>query len=145
VSEALVLPGLGQVVSLENVDECAIALESLRALEAQIREYKSYITEAIVEHSQAAGTKTLKLENGTQAEIRGGTETAYHADSLETELRMVGAPEDLINEIVITEITRKVDARRAKRAAAANPEYAAVIESNRYEIPKPHSVVIRKG
>lgn len=142
---ALVVPGIGQVVNLEDERECALALSALRDFEQQVRDAKRALTEAIVERSRALGTKTIVLKDGVKVEVRGGSETRYDAEGIEHELRALGAPEEMIREIVTEEVTYKVDARRAKQAAAANDEYAAVIESNAIEYEKPYAVLVRRG
>ena len=128
-SEELVLPASGALVSLDNPDECAQALHDLRDLESRIKEAKAIITDAIVREAERQGTKTLTLADGTTASIRGGERTLYDAQAIEDGLRAAGAPEELIREVVIEHITYEVSGTRAKRAARANPAYAAVIEA----------------
>lgn len=127
-SEELVLPASGALVNLSDPNECAQALTDLRDLESRIKEAKAIITDAIVREAERQGTKTLQLEIGT-ASIRAGERTLYDAVAIEDGLRAVGAPEELIREIVQEQITYAVSGTRAKRAARANPTYAAVIEA----------------
>ena len=143
--QALVLPGTGQVVNPNNEVECVQALVAVRDFEQQIREAKSALTAAVVERARVMGTKTIHLPNGSRAEIKGGQEVVYDAQQLETELRALGMPEDRIRQIVREEVTYKVNAQEAKRAAAANPEYAAVVESNSQIVEKPHYLTVSRN
>jgi hypothetical protein len=140
----IAVPGTGELVSLEDARSCVFALDAVRDLERQIREAKAELTQAIIAHSKMQGTKTLHLE-GLRAEIRGGTETVYDAEAIEEGLREAGMPEDVLAEVVVPTVTYKVDARRAERAAKANPEYAAVIEKHKSTVEKSTYVSIRRG
>lgn len=144
LSEELAIPGTGQLVSLEDEVECAQALQALRDFEQQVREAKSALTAAIVDRSRILGTKTISLPDGYKVEIRGGPETKYDAAEIEENLRALGMPEQRIREIIVEEVSYKVSAREAKRAATANEEYAAVIEGAKVTEEKPHYVVIKR-
>jgi len=141
--EAYLVPAVGTVVSLQNPTQVATALSDVRELESHLREAKGILTRALVEESKRRGSKTLDL-GWTVAEIRGGMETVWDTEALSDGLLALGCPQELVDEIVKTEITYKVDARRTARAATANPDYAGVISSARTEIEKPHTVVLRK-
>lgn len=142
--EVYLVPQLGTLVSLSAAGQVAQALSDVRDLEAQLRDAKRILTDALVSEAVARGTKTIHLDNVT-VEIRGGSEVVWDVQDLEAGLLSAGAPQSLVDEIISTEITYKVDARRASRAAGANPVYAEVVERARNEVEKPHSVVLRKG
>ena len=142
--EELVVPVTGEIVDLSNETQCAQALAALRDAESQIREIKAVLTAAIVERAKLLGTQTLTLENGMKAVLKGGTETIYDATEIERQLRVLGMPEERIREIVIEEVSYKVSAKEAKRAAAANDEYAAVVNSAKQTIEKPHYISIQR-
>ena len=144
MSEELAIPGLGTLVSLDDEEACAEALSDLRAFEFQVREAKALLTAAIVERSRILGTKTIHLHAGGKAEIRDGSETVYDIEALESELRVLGLPEDRLAELIKETVTRTIDGKVARSVAAANPEYAAVIESARTVIERPSYVVIKK-
>lgn len=140
----LVVPFTGEVVNLEDEASCTQALVAIRQFEQQIREAKSALTQAIAERARILGTQTLHLPNGQKAEVRGGPTISYDAEQIETELRALGMPEERIREIVVEEVSYKVSAREAKRAAAANEEYAAVIESAKTVEEKPIYISISR-
>lgn len=142
-TEAYLVPSVGTVVALENAGHVAQALDDVRQLESHLREAKRILTDALVEESKRRGTKTFDVGHMT-AEIRGGAEIVWDVQELEAGLRALGCPEELLGEIVKTEVSFKVDALRASRAATANPAYASVIQSARTEIERPHSVVLRR-
>lgn len=129
MSEELAVPGVGQLVDLSNEVECVQALAAVRDFEQQLREAKATLTAAIVEKGRMLGTKTLTLPDGSKATIKGGTETVYDALEIEEGLRALGMPEERIREIIVEEVSYRVAAGEAKRAAAANEDYAKVIEN----------------
>ena len=145
LSEELAIPGTGELVNLEDETQCVTALASLRDFEQMIREAKSVLTNAIVERSRVLGTKTIELADGSKAEVRGGSETTYDAEAIESGLRALGMPEERIREIVVEQVSYKISAREAKKAAAANSDYATVIEDFRFVEEKPEYVVISKN
>ena len=140
----LVVPGVGQIVNLEDETECALALEALRDFESQIKSAKVALTEALVERSRVLGTKTLTLSDGSKAEIKGGSTTLYDAERLEEELRARGCPEERIRAAIKEEVTYKVDGRVVKQLAAANIEYAEAVEHARSEVERAHYVSVQK-
>ena len=143
VGRELVVPGLGEIVPLDDPAKVAIALDSVRDLERNLREIKSELTAVIVYHAQVQGTKTLHLD-GVDATIKSGSKTEYDPEAIEQGLREAGMPEERIREIVKETISYSVDAVKAKQAAGANPAYAAVIEANRQVIEAPPYVTIKR-
>ena len=121
----LVVPGVGEVVSLESPQECVRALRSVRELEGMLRDAKRVLTAQIAAECARQGTKTLRYP-GVQAELRGGEKVIWDVEVLER-LRDMGLPEERWDTLVRAEVTYKVDAREAARISAANPEYAKVI------------------
>ena len=134
--EELVVPGTGELVDLSNEIDCIHALAAVRDWELQLREAKAALTSAIIERARLLGTQTINLPDGRKAEVRGGSETVYDAQEIEANLRALGMPEERIREIVVEEISYKVSAREAKRAASANPEYESVIENAKQVVEK---------
>ena len=143
--EELVVPGTGEIVSLDDEIACIQALVAVRNFEQQFREVKAQLTAAIVDRAKTLGTQTLNLPDGSKAFLKGGSETVYDAQEIMERLRQLGMPEERIAEIVVEEVSYKVSAREAKRAAAANPEYEAVIESAKTVVEKPTYVSVQRG
>ncbi len=140
----LVVPGIGEVVALDDARQVAFALDAIRDLERQFRSIKTELTAALVYASQREGVKTLHLEGGISAVIKSGTEVEYDAEAIEHGLREAGMPEARIREIVVETVSYKVAAVKAKQAAAANPVYGEVIEACRSEVEKPPYVTISR-
>lgn len=138
----LVVPGIGEIVNLEDAPQVARALHAVRALEGQLRDVKSELTNALVYASQVQGSKTLRFE-GVEAVVKGGEITMYDEVEIENGLRAAGMPEERIREIVVETVTRKVSAREAERAAKANPAYAKVIEAHRRTVEQSPSVSVK--
>lgn len=145
MSEELAVPGTGQLVSLDNEVECVQALSALRDFESQVKEAKAILTAAIVDRSRLLGSKTIHLPDGSKAEVRGGPESLYDIAEIEEGLRSLGMPEDRLREIVVEEISYKLSVREAKRAAAANTEYASVIDNAQKIEEKPFYVSISRA
>jgi hypothetical protein len=140
-SMELVVPGIGQVVNLDAPKEVAVALDSIRDLEYQLRIVKQDLTRALVHASEQAGSKTLRYGN-VQAIIRGGTTVIYDAEEIRSGLLAAGMSEERVAEIVVETVSSKVSANEAKRAASANPAYAAVIDAHKTEVDVPPSVSV---
>lgn len=142
--DAVVWTDTGEVVRWEDPLDCTDALEAVRDYERTLRELKAELTRHLVEEAQRQGVKTLDLGDGRKVEIRGGAETVYDAEQLEAALRDAGMPEERIREVVVETVAYKVDARKAKAAASANPAYADAVEAARTVQEKPHAVSIKR-
>ena len=114
----------------------AALLAKLRTLNVQVRDAQREISEAFRELSAQYATGTFHLDDGSIATVAKGEETVYDIEALETELRFAGMPEEVLNEIIETTVTRKVKAVRAKQAAARNPVYAEILERNSRTVEK---------
>lgn len=142
--EQIVLPHSGELIDPHDPRQCIVALDDLRAMERHIGEAKRALSEAIAAEARRQGTKSISIAGGRRAEIRGGPEKAYDAEALERDLRAAGMPEERLREIVTETVTYSVVAREAKRAAAANEDYARIVERNTTEIVRPTTVTIRR-
>jgi len=140
----LAIPGTGEIVSLDNPEQCALALDALRQHELVVREAKSILTRAIVEESQRRGTKTLALAGDRAARVSMRKEIVWDFDEL-AKLRDAGLPEDRWNALVKETVEQRVDGREARQIASANPEYAAIIDRARQEFEGRPSVSIGRA
>jgi hypothetical protein len=122
----LVIPFSGEIVALTQPDQCVRALHEIRELEDKLKVAKSELTWYLTQEFRKQGTKTMEFA-GLKAELRGGQGVSWDMEVLE-ELRALGLPEERFNELVQVEISYKVNANVAKSIAAANPEYALIIE-----------------
>ena len=61
----------------------------------------------------------------------------YDAEAIEEGLREAGMSEERIREIVKEEVTYKVVAKEAKKAAAASEKYAAIVDATAPKCPGP--------
>lgn len=143
-STELAVPGIGEIINLEDPRQVAFGLDAVRDLERQLRNVKAELTRALEYESERQGTKTLHLE-GIKAVLKSGEETFYDAEEIEIGLREAGMPEDRIRLIVVETTSYKVDAVKAKQAAGANAAYALVIQANRRTEPKSASVTLTLG
>lgn len=144
LSTDLVLPGTGELVDLSDTPACVAALDALRNYESLIREAKATLTRAVIEEATRQGVRSLELPNGDRAEISAASEIVWDAELLEERLREAGMPEERISQIVEQTVTLKVKTAEAKKAAAANPDYASAVEDARSEQPKTQYVTIKK-
>jgi hypothetical protein len=129
VGMELMVPGIGEIVPLDDPRQVALAIDAIRDLKRQLRSVEMELTRAIAYASQIAGSKTLHLDGGITTTLKSGPETVYEGELIDRGLREAGMPEDRIREIVT--IKYVVKATEAKRAAGANPAYAAVIDANK--------------
>ena len=135
----------GTLVDLADTAQCAWALLYIRDLESNLREFKGAFTDAIVAHSQKAGSKTLHLEDGQKVEVKGGEKIVWDAQQLEDDLRAAGMDEERIREIVVEEVSYTVQAREAGKAARANKAYAEAVERARHVTEVRPTISIRQG
>lgn len=134
---------LGEL-DLDNVVECAVLLDDIRTLEAQLATAKSRLTAAIVARASVDGETSYDLPGRMRATITSGRRSTVAAEVLEAKLREAGMPENRISEIVQEEVTYKVDLRAAKKAGTANPAYAQALEAATTVHESQPSVTIRR-
>lgn len=139
----LVVPGIGEIVALDDPQAVVNALDGVRDLEHSLREVKSVLTASLIHEAMVQGTKTLHLD-GVDAIVKSGTKIEYDPMAIEAGLREAGMPEDRIREIVKETVSYSVSAVKAKQAAGANPAYAAIIEANKQTIETPPYVTIKR-
>lgn len=144
-TEMVVVPHTGELISLSDPSACAVALDELRTLEQRVRELKHDLTAAIAAASKAEGKKTLDLPGGIRVQVAGGTQVLWDIEQLERGLRDAGMSEERISEIITTEIQYKVNATEAKRAASANPDYAAVVDGARSVVETRPTIKVERG
>lgn len=130
------IPVLGLLVDLSNARDCAVALDAIRGAEEQLAEAKRVVVDQLIAERRYRGEGTWRYDDGVTVEVPKPEETVYDADEIERELRDAGMPEERIAEIVRETVSRKVMAGEAKKAAAANPEYAAIIERHARKVEK---------
>lgn len=129
MSSDLAVPGIGSIVRYDRPDEIAVALADIRDLEAKLRDVKRELAFALEQESERQGTKTLRYGDLTVT-LSTPTEIVWDVEELE-KLLEAGLPQDRYEQLVTTEISYKVNAREASHIAAANPEYAKIIERAR--------------
>jgi hypothetical protein len=142
-TDLIVIPAIGERVDLNDAPSVARAYRSVLDLEGMLREAKGTLADALVAASSRMGTKTLHLE-GLRAPVvvKGGYDTTYDAQAIKRELLAAGCPAERVAEIVVETIDYRVAAVEAKKAAAANPAYAEIIERNKKVYPKRPSVSV---
>jgi hypothetical protein len=144
MGEELAIPGTGELVDLSDTPACVAALDALRNYESLIREAKATLTRAVIEEATRQGVRSIELPDGSRAEVSPPSEIVWDAELLEDRLREAGMPEERISQIVEQTVMLKVKTVEAKKAAAANPEYASAVEEARSEQPKAQYVSIRR-
>lgn len=132
VSEDLAVPETFLDVSTGEVlpatpENAAAVIEAARNLKARCDQAIRDATSILVEESRRQGRKTF--DAGRRVEVSGGSKTVYDPLELAEALREAGVPEGRIDEAVSQEFTYKIDRSVLKQLAAANPDYAAAIES----------------
>lgn len=140
MSTDLVIPFTGEVVSLEDPAQCAKVFGEIKELEYKLRELKGYLSRALMEASRLQGTKTLHYP-GVDVKISTPNDLSWDYEIL-LELQDAGLPEERFNELVMTEITYKVQGNVAKQLSASNPVYAEIIERAKTQVPKLPSVSV---
>jgi hypothetical protein len=145
-TEMVVVPHTGELVNLNDPTECAVALDELRTLETKIKDIKSVLVDAITQYAEQAGAgKTLNLPGGVRAVLKNDKQVLWDAQQLEEDLRAAGMSEERIREIVVEEVSYKVVANEAKKAASVNSEYAKAVDDARHEIPQRASITVQRA
>ena len=141
-STDLVIPGTYEVVSWEDPRAISLAYDAVQDLERQLKQTKNELREALKWHSSVMGTKTMHLEGGVTATLKGGTEKVYDVDKIESDLLAAGMPERNVKAIVREKLTREIVYAKAEQARKANPVYREIIDQHTREVPKQPSVSI---
>lgn len=143
-TDLILLPHTGELVDPGDAEACVKAIEDLRLLEARLAEARRALVGAAAEYATVRGVKSFRLADGRTAQLTGGPARGYDADVLERGLREAGMPEDRIREIVVEEVSYKVAAVEAKRAAGANPAYAQAVERAAVDTERPYGLAVRR-
>lgn len=109
-------------------ENAAAVIEAARNLKSRCDQAIRDATSILIEESRQQGRKTFQA-GGRKVEVSGGPKTVYDPLDLAEALREAGVPEARIDEAVHQEFTYKIDRSVLKQLAAANPKYAAAIES----------------
>ena len=129
----LLNPLSGELVRRTDARALASALVALRGHRSLVVEAARAFEDAIVEHSRVVGARTLHFDEVT-FEVGADYEVEWDIDAL-GRLRDLGLPEERMDALVGQTVSYAVDARVARQVAAANEEYAAVIEAARRRRP----------
>ena len=143
-STELVLAHSGQLVNLDDLSAVAKAYEEVAQMKVRMIEADRLLREALLLHGRLNGTRTLYVEGVGKLEIKGAERTEFRDPlALAEELLAAGMPDDVVNEIVVATVSHKVDARRAARAASANPTYAEIIERHKVTVERMPTISIQ--
>jgi hypothetical protein len=141
----VILP-TGEIVDMSDPASLAQAYEKVREIEQTLREIRGFIIEGVAAYAEHRGAgKTIHLESGLKITLKGGEDIRWDAQQLEGDLREAGMDEDRIREIVIEEISYRVSANEAKKAASVNPAYAAAVERARHAAPARPTISVSRG
>jgi hypothetical protein len=142
-TDLIVLPTTGEVIDTAEPRAVADAIHEIELLERELRLVKDHLRGLLVDESGKVGSKTLRWGK-REAVIKGGSETIYDADEVERCLLDAGMPAERVAEIVVEKVTieKRVNAREAARAAAANMGYAAIFAQHATVVEKKPSVTV---
>jgi hypothetical protein len=138
-------PETGEILE-RTADNAGAVLIAARNMDERLKDVKAEATDWLAAEAERLGKKTLHGDNVT-LKLNGGPRDEYDAQVLEDLLRSAGCPEERIREVVVEEITYKVDKRVLKQLAGANKDYAAAAELARRVEQKPYyaAVETRRG
>jgi hypothetical protein len=141
VPEVLLDVMTGEVLPA-TTENAHTALVAIREREQQLREVKAAVTAFVLEQSRTQGTKTFHASAGDVV-LSGGSAIEYDPEALVDCLREAGCPEERINEVVVPEITYKVNRNVLRQLTGANENYRAAAELAEREVVKPWRAAIR--
>lgn len=143
--DLIVYPRTGQVVARDDLVGATALLDEIGEHERELKEVKRALQEVVVEYWRVhGGSKTIEV--GSLKVVIGATEdTVYDPHLLVAGLLEAGMPEESIRQIVVETVDYKVDATKAKQAAAANPAYAIAVAAASSKRPKNPTVSVKVG
>lgn len=142
-SRELVVPYTGELIAIEDPEQCARVLYEIGELEAKLRALRYVLRDVMFEESVRVGSKTLHFPDGVTAKISTPMETSWDYKIL-AELIEAGLPGDRFEALVTPEQTFKVNGSIVKELESANPVYAEIIDRARTKIPKSPGVSLTK-
>jgi hypothetical protein len=143
-STDLVVMPTGEIVALDDPEQCARALSEIDDLKLRIRELEARLRETLLEESVRVGSKTLHFPGGMTAKIATPTDISWDHTVL-WELVEAGLPEDRFNMLVQEEVSYKVNQSIVRELCGANTRYEEIIERAKTRTPRSASVrVIRR-
>lgn len=140
VKADLLQPLTGELISPADVPALGEAIRALREHKSQIDVAIYAFTQAVVEASQALGTKTIRAGSMT-IKVTGGDTIEWDVTEL-VKLRAAGLPEERYAELVTEQVSYKVNASVAKSIEGSNPVYAKIIGQARVRVPKRQSASV---
>lgn len=138
-------PETGEVLE-RTADNAGAVLIAARNMEERLKDIKGEATDWLADEATRIGKKTLHGDDYT-LKLNGGPRDEYDAQVLEDLLRSANCPEERIREVVVEEISYRVDKRVLKQLTGANKDYAAAAELARRVVEKPYyaAVETRRG
>lgn len=144
-TDLILVQPTGEMVDPRDAQACVSALREVNRIQGLLYEAKRALSAALVAEAQRRGERTVTLDNGEQFVTEGGPSRQYRPDDAEEGLRAAGMPEERIAQIVVTEVSRKVNGVEANKAARANPAYAAALEAASEMVEARYSVKVPRA
>jgi len=124
-------------------ENAARVLDAAREMKVRLGAVVQEATDYLLEESRRQGTKTLAAA-GAKVVLSGGPESVFEGQELAQALRDAGCPEERIGEAVTETVSYKVNHAVLRQLAAANPDYAAAIESVRQTVERPYRASVKR-
>jgi len=115
-----------------TAENAAVVLRAVRDMRARLTEIGDEATAFLVEESRRIGARTFHVEGGI-VELKGGDGVDYDPQALAEGLRAAGLPEERVGEVVVQEVSYRVNRAKLRSVTGANPDYKAA--ASRAEIP----------
>jgi hypothetical protein len=138
----MMVPFVGELIDLRDPQQVAAGLQHVRDAKNHLDRVRQLLESVLRLEAMRQGTKTLHLGR-LDAVVTGGVKVEYDGEELIRLLEAAGMPEDRVLELVVPVVTYKVNATKAKAAAAANPAYAEALGRTRTVVETPWRVSIK--
>ncbi len=132
--DELLDPISGELIPTRDTAAVADTLVHLRHLKDTVQAAISAFSEAVIAESRRQGTKTLNVGDMT-LKVSADHELVWDIELLQM-LTEAGLPPERYAELVIEEVSYRVNANVAKQLAGASPEYAEIINAAKGSQPK---------
>lgn len=135
------MPVTGEVVNLDDPNQCARAYDTLLDIERQVTVAKRAVADAIIDYRRRSGQAATFRVEAAEIKISESVDISWDMDELR-QLLAAGLPDDRWQELVTTTVSTKVSATVARQIAKSNERYAAIIERAQTRTPKRPSVTV---
>lgn len=135
------MPVTGEVINLDDPNQCARAYDTLAEIERQVRTAKQAVAQALIDYRTRSGSGATFRVEAAEVKISEPSDISWNMEVL-SELLQAGLPDARWQELVTRTVDTKVSATVARQIGKANPVYAEIVERAQTRTPKRPTVTV---